>query len=162
MGALKQNTTACREAISRNSVYLEDEAVRVLGLNLYGTPWTPSFGRLQWAFQAKRGGKRLERIWRRIPDDVDILISHAPPLMHGDLAESDGDGDEDIVREHQGEQHLLRRVREIGTVQFHVFAHIHEGYGASKEEGLDTVFVNTAMLDRHYQELNKPIMFYVK
>ena len=64
--------------------------------------------------------------------------------------------------EHAGEEALLRRVETIGGVKAHIFAHIHEGYGVTKQDGLNTVFVNSAMVDKRYKHVNKPIMIYVQ
>ena len=40
-----------------------------------------------WAFNLSRGEKCLEK-WDLIPEGVDILITHGPPIGHGDLCSS--------------------------------------------------------------------------
>lgn len=52
---------------------------------LPGTPWQPEF--LKWAFNVPRGEACLEK-WNRIPANIDILISHTPPVGFGDLCSS--------------------------------------------------------------------------
>ncbi len=84
-------------------VYLEDRSVELLGLTFYGyaraacmnecalliapaavrrSPWQPEFG--SWAFNLDRGEACAAK-WRAIPAGVDVLITHGPPLCHGDL-----------------------------------------------------------------------------
>lgn len=65
-----------------NCIYLEDNAVELYGLKFYGTPWQPEFCR--WAFNLPRGKACLEK-WDLIPEDCDVLITHTPPVGHGDL-----------------------------------------------------------------------------
>ena len=40
-----------------------------------------------WAFNLDRGEKCLEK-WDLIPEGIDILITHGPPIGHGDLCSS--------------------------------------------------------------------------
>ena len=56
-------------------------------------------------------------IWQRIPDDVDVLITHGPPVGHGDLC-SGGN--------RAGCVDLLRHVETRIQPKLHVFGHIHE------------------------------------
>jgi len=45
------------------------------GINFYGSPWTPAF--CGWAFQLHNDYEDTE-IWRKIPKDTDVLITHGP------------------------------------------------------------------------------------
>lgn len=65
-----------------NCTYLEDAAVDLYGLKFYGTPWQPEFCR--WAFNLPRGKACLDK-WNLIPQECDVLITHTPPVGHGDL-----------------------------------------------------------------------------
>jgi hypothetical protein len=56
----------------RGVTYLQDEAVTILGLKFYGSPWQPRF--LDWAFNLDRG-EPLKRVWAKIPADTDVLIT---------------------------------------------------------------------------------------
>jgi len=156
----KQNTTKCMATISKHSIYLQDSMVTLFGLNFYGTPWSPTFGRSPWAFQGRADGNKLKKIWSKIPEDVDILITHFPPYLHGDHAIFEA---ETNYKQHVGNKDLLNRVKEINNIRFHVFAGIHEGHGVTKRNGLDTTFINSALTDRFYSyNVRKPIMFYIK
>lgn len=70
----------------------------------------------KWAFNLPRGEKCLDR-WNSIPNDTDILVTHTPPLGHGDLCSSG-------VR--AGCVELLNTVRLRVKPKYHVFGHIHE------------------------------------
>ena len=41
----------------------------------------------KWGFQLKRGEECSSK-WEEIPSDTDILLTHTPPLGHGDLCNS--------------------------------------------------------------------------
>merc|ERR1712129_102962 len=131
-----------------------DEMVNVLGLNIYGSPWTPTVDGHSGAFTVRSDSARMKRICNKISKDVDVLVTHSAPFGHGDYA--------DDANAHIGEKSLLNRVRKINSAQFHVFAHIHEGYGVTRESHLETMFVNAALTHSEYEEMNKPIMVYAK
>ncbi|KAF7172819.1 hypothetical protein CNMCM5623_004948 [Aspergillus felis] len=82
-------------------------------VKVFGSPYTPRHG--NWAFQYPRD----ENIWDeiRIPDDIDILITHGPPKTHLDLG-----------------RYGCKFLRDwLWSVKrkplLHVFGHIHGAYG---------------------------------
>ncbi|CAJ0939806.1 unnamed protein product, partial [Mesorhabditis belari] len=75
--------------------------------------------------------------WAQIPADVDILITHGPPLGYLDARAKD---------QHYGDDEQLLEAVEQRDPKFHVFGHIHECYGAMTNGR--TIFVNAAQLDR--------------
>lgn len=68
-------------------------------------------------FNLPRGKPLLEK-WLAIPEDTDILVTHTPPLGHGDFTKG---------RQHVGCQDLLNVLQERVKPKYHVFGHIHEG-----------------------------------
>ena len=112
-----------------NGVYLEDSAVELLGLKVYGSPWQPFYG--GWAFNLHRGPD-LAAMWAKIPDDITILVTHGPP---------EGILDRNNWGENVGCRDLLGRVMELRP-RLHVFGHIHEAAG--RLDTLYTTFVNAA------------------
>lgn len=77
-------------------------------LRIYGSPYSPRHG--NWAFQYPRA----ENIWHdTIPEDIDVLITHAPPRGHCDLL-------------NLGCVHLLNELWRVRP-RLHVFGHVHEG-----------------------------------
>ena len=112
-----------------NSIYLEDEAVEVGGLRVYGSPYTPKFcGSFQLASEADAARK-----WSSVPTDLDILLTHGPPEG---ILDSVGHG------QHAGCPQLLHRVQ-VAEPQYHFFGHIHEEGGKQVTRG-NTTFVNAA------------------
>jgi Icc-related predicted phosphoesterase len=96
-----------RSLLAKNVVYLQDSAVEISGLKIYGSPWQPRF--FDWAFNLNRGGEMAEK-WKLIPNEVDILITHGPPF---------GILDETPRGDFAGCEELRKRVEEIRP-QLHV------------------------------------------
>jgi hypothetical protein len=49
-------------------------------VSVWATPWSNKF--MRWAFMKRPSD--LERVYAMIPPDIDILMSHQPPLYYGD------------------------------------------------------------------------------
>lgn len=137
-------TTNIREYLT-NCTYLEDSKLEIYGIKIYGSPWQPEFG--GWAFNLDRGAKCLSK-WDLIPEDTDILITHTPPLGHGDLACSG-------VR--AGCVELLTTVQQRVKPKYHVFGHIHEGYGVTSDGKI--IYINASTCDINYIPNNLPVVF---
>lgn len=134
---------AAARALITNATYLQDELCEVEGLRIYGSPWQPAF--MDWAFNLPRGAP-LKARWDRIPDGLDILITHGPPRGHGDLLR---------IGEAVGCDDLLAAIRRAQP-RFHVFGHIHEGHGQTREGR--TVCVNASICDADYHAVQEPIV----
>jgi Icc-related predicted phosphoesterase len=106
-------------AMLEGFVYLEDEAVTIDGLVFYGSPWQPKF-RI-WAFGAARGAELASK-WAKIPERVDVLVTHGPPHGFGDRIHWKGQD------RHVGCVDLLARVRVVQP-RLHLFGHIHQDGG---------------------------------
>lgn len=125
--------------------YLLDEGVECEGLYVYGSPWQPYF--YNWAFNLQRGKQCMEK-WKAIPERTDILLTHGPPLGHGDLCASG-------VR--AGCVDLLIDIQNRIRPKLHVFGHIHEGAGITTDG--QTVFVNAASCDLSYR-VSHPVLYW--
>jgi len=132
-------------AALQNCIYVEHEAVEVQGVRFFGSPFQPEF--CNWAFNVDRG-EALAAKWRDIPADIDVLVTHGPPLGIGDLV---------VSGQHVGCADLLREVTERVRPRFHVFGHIHESPGAWTNG--ETVFINASSCTIAYRALNPPIVF---
>lgn len=124
--------------------YLEDEFVILEGLKIYGTPHSRHFG--GWAFN--KNEQELESIFSNIPEDTDILVSHAPEYM---ILDSLVDG------RHVGEFTLSKVIRRLKNLKLHVFGHIHCGFGMIKPHGQKHISVNASQVDENYEVVNFPI-----
>ena len=63
-------------------------------------------------------------MWKLIPDDTDILITHGPPYGHGDKIATKN-------LDHVGCKSLYEEVISRIKPKFHIFGHIHESHGIS-------------------------------
>jgi Icc-related predicted phosphoesterase len=126
------------------ATYLQDSGSVVEGVRIYGSPWQPWF--YDWAFNLRRG-EPLRKRWAQIPEDTQILITHGPPLGHGDrTAEGEQVGCED----------LLARIQVVQPA-YHLFGHIHEGYGLTHEGA--TTCINASSCNLAYEAVNPPVVF---
>lgn len=109
----------------RSLIYLQDSHIvltvpnrastagRECTVKIYGSSWVPHVGGPKHAFQHPRG----QDYWTgKVPDDVDVLVTHCPPKFHLDLPGVEAMGDEFLL--HEG-----RRTKP----RVHVFGHIHAG-----------------------------------
>ncbi len=124
-------------------IYLENNSVTIEGLKFWGSPVTPRFH--DWAFNAERG-KHISFFWDLIEEDTDFLITHGPPY---------GIMDYTFRNEHVGCEELLNRLQNL-KLKYHIFGHIHEGYGIKEIRG--TTFVNACTLNERYKVRNNPII----
>lgn len=124
-----------------NAVYLQDQMVTIDGINIYGSPWVPRF--FDWAFMKSR--QELESVWDRIPDDVDVLVTHGPPGGILDRVGAQSVGCSALRQRLDG----MRK-----PPRLHVFGHIHEGYGTL--QGQRTLFVNACACNKAHDPINPP------
>lgn len=116
-------------------VVLIDEAATVGGLRVYGSPWTPRYH--SWSFMKERGAP-MAAVWTKIPDDLDLLITHGPPKGVLDDA-SRYRGGTWAGSELAGCEELARRVALVRP-RVHAFGHVHGRQGVVERNG--TRFVN--------------------
>lgn len=127
--------------------YLNEESVVIDSIKIYGAPHQPEF--CNWAFNVPRG-KELAKIWSKIPDDTNILVTHGPPYGILDVAPRG---------EHVGCVDLLARIHNLPDLTHHIFGHIHCEYG-TRTIGQVT-YVNASTCTEEYKPLNKPIKIIV-
>ena len=125
-------------------IYLNDSGTSINDLNIWGSPITPKF--FNWAFNRTRG-EEICKHWKQIPFDTNLLITHGPPFGILDQAGND---------RHVGCKDLLNTLQEIKP-QAHVFGHIHESYGTTKNFGIK--FINASLTNDSFELMNKPIVF---
>eukprot|EP00735_Rhodelphis_limneticus_P014193 TRINITY_DN8193_c0_g1::TRINITY_DN8193_c0_g1_i1::g.7222::m.7222 TRINITY_DN8193_c0_g1::TRINITY_DN8193_c0_g1_i1::g.7222 ORF type:complete len:264 (+),score=15.28,sp/O15442/MPPD1_HUMAN/46.40/4e-74,Metallophos/PF00149.23/4.5e-11,Metallophos_2/PF12850.2/5.4e-09 TRINITY_DN8193_c0_g1_i1:200-991(+) len=141
---VEEDVGPCLYRLRKSCRFLIDETVIINGYKFYGSPWSPTYG--PWGFGLDRGEPIMAK-WSLIPRDVDILITHGPPLGHGDFTNS---------RKRAGCFDLLCVVEELAP-QYHVFGHIHEGHGMTTNG--KTVFVNAATCNVRYKPVNHALVF---
>ncbi len=125
--------------------YLEDEAVELLGVTIWGSPWQPWFH--DWAFNAPRvdGERFLARKFSAVPRGTDIVLCHGPPLGYGDYIETGRVGS-------SAEVEMIDRVEP----DLLVCGHIHSDAGRFRRGG--TEIVNAAIVDGSYEPVREVVV----
>ncbi|KHN72695.1 UPF0046 protein C25E10.12 [Toxocara canis] len=126
-----------------NCIYLQDSEVKLYGIRIYGSSWHPLPG---YSFSRDRGQPLLEK-WNAIPEGIDVLVTHSPPLGHSD----------NFKGTHWGCSELLNTVEHRVKPLFHVFGHVHEQNGVTTN-GV-TTFINASICNHALDPINNPIIF---
>lgn len=135
----------------KNLTYLKNETTHYFDSNgilwsIFGTPYCSIFG--NWPFM--RYDEYLSEKFSKIPDQVDIIISHDPPFAAGDI-----DVILDIpvskigrirLHEHLGNKPLKQRIENV-DYKLLVCGHIHRGEHTFNEEWKT---VNVSYLNEEY------------
>ena len=130
-------------------VYLEDESFEIEDpefsrpIKFYGSPWQPEF--CKWAFNVPRD--KLYLHWEKIPEDVDVLITHGPAYGILDVVEG--------KTEHLGCESLIKYINKIKP-KIHISGHIHSGRGVIEKNGV--LHINASTTTERYEPINKPIV----
>ena len=144
---MEKSPSLFQSVLPDNIIYLENEGVEIGGLYFWGSPITPYFH--NWAFNRYRGAD-IRRYWEKIPEKVDVLITHGPPYGYGDLC---------LNGQRVGCSDLLEMVEQIQP-QYHIFGHIHESKGTYSNEF--TTFINASCLDVKYRMVHAPVVLEIE
>ena len=154
---LEDNYFLAEEIISNYKkygvIYLKNSSFEYEGIKFYGTPYQPFF--CNWAFNVPDGYKLLN-IYRGIPDDVDVLLTHCPPYGILDQSHkpnySNPTGEEHLgsieLKEVLAEKHLNKSIPRVVA-----FGHIH-GDGGKKLQIDNTLYINASLCDESYNPTN--------
>lgn len=129
--------------------YFDDEAVE---WSIFGTPYCHIFGR--WPFM--RDDDKLTEYFSKIPDTVDIILSHDPPygigltdvILKGEYAGLSEDP-------HCGNSVLSGRLYNV-DFKLLVFGHIHSGSHELTYYNKG-ICANVSLLDETYTEAYEPL-----
>lgn len=109
-------------------------------LSVWATPWSNPF--MNWAFM--KDPKELALVYARIPDGIDVLVSHQPPYGHGDSYFDLASG----KVEHLGSRELLAAIERVRP-KLVICGHIHGGHGRTDCEGIP--IYNVSVVDEQYR-----------
>lgn len=125
---------------------VSDAPMLINGIKLWFTPWSNEF--MGWAWMKRHAD--LAEVYAKIPDDVDILVSHQPPYGCGDVYP------DPVKMAHIGSSELLHRIEQIKP-RIVVCGHLHGGHG-TYQHGETTIY-NVSLLDEGYNMKYAPTMF---
>jgi len=133
-----------------NVFYLENSYITIDDIKIWGSPFSPTFGR-DWAFNVDRGHD-AQMLWKGIPDDTDIVITHSPIYGYCDRTYN--------TNENVGCADLYHRLHEVKP-HLHFCGHVHEAYGYGtipyKNCWGDIYTFNGSSCSLEYFYQNKPI-----
>lgn len=130
-----------------NAQILIEEEITVKGIRIYGSPYTPLFQ--NWFFMHPHNSAELAAVWKKVPNFLDILVTHGPPFS---ILDSNQEG------YHCGCELLYTEITERIKPRYHIFGHIHEGFGQRTPMGSITTFINCAFVDRGITPSNYPVV----
>lgn len=129
---------------------LLDEEEIVYGLRFYGTPWVPWING-QWCFEAS--DKTLSYEFSKIPEKIDILITHSPPLIKHGQIDISTQNDKRFWR-HFGSKELKKEI-EGKAPHLVLCGHIHSGEHKcniieNSTSSYNTLCYNVSRVDERY------------
>ncbi|CAF3518152.1 unnamed protein product [Adineta steineri] len=137
------------QKILNNMTYLQDQSIDIEGVRIYGSPWRPKRGCFYRAEAFGYDAKRIrEDKWSKIPEDIDLLLTHGPPYSIRDYNRSTGDqlGCPALLDE------IVTRIRP----RIHLFGHMHSCYGASLYKSEDN-----EILEGDHMKLNSNNILFI-
>jgi Icc-related predicted phosphoesterase len=129
----------------KNACYLQDRKFVHDGICFYGAPWTPKLP--GHAFFKK--ASELRDIWKTVPTEVDVLITHTPPAGVLDVSSRGLE---------LGCQHLSDELSRI-VPRLHCFGHVHASSGV--HEGELTTFINASSVNSQFELVRLPYEFQI-
>lgn len=114
---------------ARGITYLENSSAKIqlkspggpsTTFTVFGSPCTPK--QANWGFQYK--SEDAEAVWAKIPNGVQIVVTHTPPKGHGDSTKNGND-------RREGCPALLKRLDEVRPI-LSICGHIHGGRGVER------------------------------
>ena len=130
----------CKE---NDIIFLHDESIEIEGVKIYATPFNNEME--GQAFYKDR--YEIQKLWDKIPDDTELLITHIPQYMVLDTVD-EFDAGCDLLK---------KRIEELKSLKYHFFGHIHQSYGVHKSNHLTSF--NASSCNHYQEELNKPEVF---
>lgn len=138
---LEKNLITKKQFENLGIIYLENDFITIKNIKIWGSPHTPQYG--NWAFMKSR--HKLHKVWDKIPNDIDIVVTHGPPKGIMDLTE---DYNYKLVQ--CGCNALKKRILKIEPKLF-LSGHIHNfkdiiNAGTLKLSGYNTIFSNGSVV----------------
>lgn len=125
--------------------FIEEGLIEIEGLKIWCSAYTPAF--CNWAYNLY-SDEELRHHWNKIPEGIDILVTHGP--AYGMLDEVFCPPS---YEEHKGCKELWNAVLKIKP-KAHVFGHLHYHYGQLEFNG--TKFYNVANCNDSYKIERQP------
>lgn len=140
-----------RSRVAPDVIHLRESSIEIENIKIYGFPFIPTL--TNWAFYLSPDD--MKKAVEKIPENTNLLISHAPPYEILDGVPRTAMFGERYVA-HVGCPQLANRLTQFKELKLHVFGHIHEDFGRRIIGNME--FVNCSQLDGRYTLKNYPIV----
>jgi Icc-related predicted phosphoesterase len=138
--------------------YLQDCGTEFEGLKIWGSPWSMYFKGINpkcTAFTKYEEDLIMDEL-HKMPNDIDILITHSPPYsILDEIPMKDGS------LFHAGSTTIYGWLKYVVRPRLHVFSHIHEAYGQTEHFSTYNdkmmLSVNCSIMNEKYKPVNAPI-----
>ena len=135
--------------LPKKIVYLQDTVYSFNHVKFYGSPWIPDLK--NWAFYKNHAD--LEKTFSKIPDDCDVLITHAPGTEN-DMGTSMWNPGMPMY----GCEELTEKVKN-SNIRLWVAGHVHTGnHKQSLLSNGITQIVNVSLKDENYKVSFEPLV----
>ena len=131
--------------------YLENESIKlnIRGerISIFGTPYCSMFG--EWSFMLE--DDELEKVYKNIPDEVNIILSHDAPYGTSDVC-SEGPAKNEG---HIGNKPLAKALENV-KFDLLIHGHLHTSNHEAEELNGGLVY-NVSLLDENYKPAFEPL-----
>lgn len=134
----------------RDAIYLENSSVDVAGLHLFGTPCSVGALSTTGAFAGNAGQ------WARIPEGVDVLVTHGAAVRMGPSCCVLGTSSS-VLSVKALDDDLLTQIQQRAMPAVHVCGNAPKEYGVTTDG--TTLFVNACICRPDLKPTNLPIVF---
>ena len=139
--SIEKNLVKARDFKDNGIIYLENDFIIIEDLKIWGSPFSPTFN--DWSFMKARN--KMDKLWKHIPEDTDIIVTHTPVKSVLDLSYT-----RDRKLEFCGCSALMKHVERVKP-KLHLYGHIHNAgnirnAGTTKVANLDTIFSNGSVV----------------
>lgn len=135
----RQLSTPFYNLKSGDCVYLENSGCSIEGRTIFGSPYVSNDSK--GSFMLNKTD--LERAFSKIPNHLDILVTHSPPKYILDVNETG---------QHRGNKYLFRKISErIFDIGLYIFGHIHY-----PERNIEN-FYNVSVVNNDYELTKEPV-----
>jgi len=129
-------------------IYLQDTGIEIEGINFWGSPWSVEYG--GWPFM--KDDFELDQMWKKIPDNTNVLITHGPAYGKCDEV------NQDISVPNVGSRTLEMRTRELKELTYHFVGHIHDQAGEIYQDE-NFLTYNASIMDFFFMPTGLPHTF---
>lgn len=141
-----QEAKSLAESVCPNVHFIGDHGlVEIEGIKIYGSAITPFFH--NWAWNVERGPD-IAAEWAKIPDDVNVLVTHGPAEGILDIVPFQNGAPKELV----GCKDLFDRIMKLEKLKVHICGHIHHSHGYQYFN--EKQFYNVAICDEMYMPTN--------